>query len=447
MNEVKENVVDTLQEALTKGEMHEAGNVVMQKVNDTMISMGVDKVWADKIDNLIILMLIIAIALLANVLCRKIILRVVAKLVKQTKATWDDIVFNEKVMANVSRMVAPILIYVAIPIAFPEHADSELLEFLRRLCLIYIMAVFLRFVNALFVAVYQVYSERSQYRDKPLKGLLQTAQGILFFIGAIVIISTLIGQKPTVLLTGLGASAAILMLVFKDSIMGFVSGIQLSANNMLKVGDWITMPKYGADGTVIEVSLNTVKVRNFDNTITTIPPYLLVSDSFQNWHGMEESGGRRVKRSINIDMTSVRFCTPEMLEKYRKIQLLTEYVDKTENVIKEYNKEHGIDNSIIVNGRRQTNLGVFRAYLTNYLNSLPSVNHNLTCMVRQLQPTDTGIPLELYFFSANKSWVPYEGVQADVFDHVLAIISEFDLCVFQSPSGADFRRIGVKIEK
>lgn len=446
MKEVNQ-VADTVNVELVNGEMQDMGNAVMREVNHTLLSMGMDQTWADKIDNLIILLFIIAIAFLANLICRKIILRVVSKLVRQTKATWDDIVFNDKVMANVSRMVAPILIYIAIPIAFPDHATSGLLDFLRRLCLIYIIAVFLRFVSTLFTAVYDVYCTREQYKDKPLKGLLQTAQVILFFIGAIIIISILINQSPAVLLTGLGASAAVLMLVFKDSIMGFVSGIQLSANNMLKVGDWITMPKYGADGTVIEVSLNTVKVRNFDNTITTIPPYLLVSDSFQNWHGMEMSGGRRVKRSINIDMSSVRFCTPEMLAKYRKIQLLTDYVDKTEKVIEDYNKEHGIDNSILVNGRRQTNLGVFRAYLTNYLNNLPTVNHDLTCMVRQLQPTETGIPLELYFFSANKAWVPYEGIQADVFDHVLAIVSEFDLCVFQNPSGADFRRIGVKLEK
>ena len=439
-------VIDTVSVALANGETENVGNAVMQEVNRTLVSAGVDEVWADKIDNLIVLLFIIGIALLANLICRKIILRVVAKLVKQTKATWDDIVFNHKVMVNVSRMVAPILIYIAIPIAFPEHADSDLLDFLRRLCLIYIIAVFLRFISALFTAVYQVYSEREQYRDKPLKGLLQTAQVILFFIGAIIIISILINQSPMVLLTGLGASAAILMLVFKDSIMGFVSGIQLSANNMLKVGDWITMPKYGADGTVIEGTLNTVKVRNLDNTITTIPPYLLISDSIQNWQGMQESGGRRVKRSINIDMTSVRFCTPEMLEKYRKIQLLTNYVEETERVVEEYNKEHDIDNSVLVNGRRQTNLGVFRAYLTNYLRSLPTVNQEMTCMVRQLQPTETGIPLELYFFSANKVWVAYEGIQADVFDHVLAIIPEFGLRIFQNPSGEDLRRIGVKIE-
>lgn len=434
-------VIDTVSVALAGGDVHEVGNAVMQEVNHGLVFIGVESVWADKLDNFIILLIIIGIALLSNVICRHIILRALAKLVKRTKATWDDIVFDHKVTVHISRMVAPILIYVAIPIAFPEHVDSNLLDFLRRLCLIYILAVFLRFISVFLAAVYHVYSEREQYKDKPLKGLLQTAQVMLFFIGIIIIVSILIDRNPMVLLTGLGASAAILMLVFKDSIMGFVSGIQLSANNMLKVGDWIAMPKYGADGTVIEVTLNTVKVRNWDNTIVTIPPYLLVSDSFQNWEGMRQSGGRRVKRSINIDMSSVQFCTPDMLSRYRKIQLLKEYIDETEKVVKEYNKEHQIDNTVLVNGRRQTNLGVFRAYLTNYLKSLPTINQELMCMVRQLQPTETGIPMELYFFSATKDWVPYEGIQADVFDHVLAIIPEFGLRVFQNPSGEDFREL------
>ena len=305
--------------------------------------------------------------------------------------------FDRKVLIHLSRMVAPVIIYVFIPVAFAETSSSTL-GFIQRVCLIYILITFLSFINSFLKAVYAVYSEKEQLRDRPLKGMLQTVQVILWFVGAIVVVSILIDKSPLSLLAGLGASAAILMLVFKDSIMGFVSGVQLSANDMLKVGDWIEMPKYGANGTVIEVTLNTVKVRNWDNTITTIPPYLLVSDSFQNWRGMRESGGRRVKRSINIDMTSVRFCTPEMLAKYRKIQLLKNYVEQTEEVIEKYNVENGIDNSILVNGRRQTNLGVFRAYLTAYLKSLPDVNQELTCMVRQLQPTDRGIPIELYFF-------------------------------------------------
>ena len=408
-------------------------NGLIEKINQWFVSWGFAEHEARPF---ITLAVIIGLALLADVICRHVILRFVAKLVKRTKATWDDIVFDKRVMTYLSHIVPPVLIYVFMPLAITE---PDTLDFLRRICLIYIIAVFLRFISAFMSAIYHVYNEQSKFRDRPLKGLLQTAQVILFFIGGIVIISILINKSPIVLLTGLGASAAILMLVFKDSIMGFVSGIQLSANNMLRVGDWISMPKYGADGTVIEVTLNTVKVRNWDNTIITIPPYLLVSDSFQNWRGMQDSGGRRVKRSINIDMNSVRFCTPEMLAKYKKIRLLKEYVEETEKVVTEYNEEHHIDNSVLVNGRRQTNLGVFRAYLTNYLRSLPAVNKDLTCMVRYLQTTEQGIPVELYFFSSVKEWVPYEGIQADVFDHVLAIIPEFGLRVFQNPSGDDFR--------
>ena len=407
-------------------------------IKEILQSWGFNESWTDDLTSTIILVIILAIAFLGDAICKHVILTTVTRLVKKTKATWDDVVFDRKVMIYLSHLVAPIILYILLPIAI---SNAGLLTFILRICMIYIIAVFLKFISALLSALYHVYSEREQFRDRPLKGLLQTVQVILFFIGGIIIVSILIDKSPMVLLTGLGASAAVLMLVFKDSIMGFVSGIQLSANNMLKVGDWIEMPKYGADGTVIEVTLNTVKVRNWDNTITTIPPYALVSDSFQNWRGMQESGGRRIKRSIRIDMNSVKFCTPEMLAKYRKIRLLKDYIEETDKVVEEYNKEHGIDNSVLVNGRRQTNLGVFRAYLTNYLRSLPAVNQDLTCMVRQLQPTEQGIPLELYFFSSIKAWIPYEGVQADVFDHVLAIIPEFDLHVFQNPTGEDFRAL------
>lgn len=412
---------------------------ILQNIDNLLISWGISPSLADSLDQFIVFALVLVIAFLADAVCRHILLKIVAHLVRKTKATWDDIVFDHKVMVHLSRMVAPVIIYIFVPVAFAE-AGSVTLDFIQRICFIYIIITFLSFINSFLKAVYTVYSAKEQLRDRPLKGMLQTVQVILWFVGAIVIVSILINESPVSLLAGLGASAAILMLVFKDSIMGFVSGVQLSANDMLKVGDWIAMPKYGADGTVIEVTLNTVKVRNWDNTIVTIPPYLLVSDSFQNWRGMRESGGRRVKRSINIDMTSVRFCTPEMLAKYRKIRLLKDYVEHTEQVIADYNEKNHIDNSILVNGRRQTNLGVFRAYLTAYLKSLPDVNQELTCMVRQLQPTDHGIPMELYFFCSLKDWVPYEGVQADVFDHVLAIIPEFDLQVFQSPSGRDFQR-------
>ena len=408
-------------------------------IDEWLVQIGLSAEWASRLDQFIVAFLILAVAFTADFICRKVLLRIVAHWVGRTKVTWDDIVFDRRVMSRLSRMVAPVIIYLLVPVAFAE-TDSRWLDFLMRLCYIYILLSFFCFINTFFKAIYQVYSEKDQFRDRPLKGLLQSLQISLWVIGGIVVVGELIGQSPLSLLAGLGASAAVLMLIFKDSIMGFVSGVQLSANDMLKVGDWISMPKYGADGNVIEVTLNTVKVRNWDNTIITIPPYLLVSDSFQNWRGMQESGGRRVKRSINIDMTSVKFCTPEMLEKYRRIQLLKDYIDQTEQVVRQYNEANQIDNEVLVNGRRQTNLGIFRAYLTAYLKSLPTVNTDLKCMVRQLQPTDHGLPMELYFFSSIKDWIPYEGVQADVFDHVLAIIPEFDLRVFQSPSGADFQR-------
>jgi len=390
-------------------------------------------------DRLLGIGIIAAICLLAYFLLKKIVFPLVKRFTEKTDATWDDHLFNSRVLNLAAYLLPALLAYMFVPMLFSDHPMT--VTVIDKAFLLLIVAISTRLVCA-FISSFQIISSESELlRKRPLTGIYQTFKILVVCVGIILAVSILLNREPSTILAGLGASAAVLMLVFKDSIMGFVSGVQLSANDMLKVGDWIAMPKYGADGTVIEVTLNTVKVRNWDNTITTIPPYLLVSDSFQNWRGMRESGGRRVKRSINIDMNSVRFCTPEMLDKYRKIRLLKDYVEQTEAVIEEYNKKHHIDNSVLVNGRRQTNLGVFRAYLTAYLKSLPDVNKELTCMVRQLQPTDHGIPMELYFFCAIKDWVPYEGVQADVFDHVLAIIPEFDLQVFQSPSGRDFQRV------
>nr|WP_321438651.1 mechanosensitive ion channel domain-containing protein [uncultured Bacteroides sp.] len=406
-------------------------------MNNLLRLLGLTPEEANRFDQWILIGMIIGIAFLADYVCRLILLKVVKKIVTKTKATWDDIIFDEKVMTKLCHIVAPVLIYFFFPIAFPK--SSELYTLILKTTEIYIIAVAMRFVVTFCTAVYIVYNENEKYHDRPLKGLLQTVQVIVFFIGGILIVSLLFDKSPASLLAGLGASAAILIFVFKDSIMGFVSGIQLSANNMLRPGDWITMPKYNADGIVIEVTLNTVKVRNWDNTITTLPPYALVSDSFQNWRGMHESGGRRVKRSINIDMNSVKFCTPEMLEKFQKIALLKDYIEETEEELKAYNQECGVGDSVLVNGRRQTNLGVFRAYLERYLRSLSSVNKDMTLMVRYLQPTEKGIPLELYFFTFSKEVAVYEEVQADVMDHVLAVVSEFDLAVFQNPTGTDFR--------
>ena len=412
---------------------------IQEWVYNLLVQIGLISENSSYLDNIVILLLIIAVTVGIDYSCRYIFLGMFKRLARKTKNQLDDLIVDRKIINKMMHMIPAILIYILLPFAFSAEETPKILILLQKLCQIYIIAVSLRFINASLNLIHEIYNKKDSFKNKPLKRFIQILQVTVFFIGVILIISILINKSPVSLLAGLGASAAILMLVFKDTILGFVAGIQLSANDMLRAGDWITMSKYGADGTVIEVTLNAVKVRNFDNTITTIPPYALVSDAFQNWRGMSESPGRRIKRSINIDMNSVRFCTPEMLAKYKKIQLLTDYVEQTEQVVKEYNKEHHIDNSILVNGRRQTNLGVFRAYLTNYLKSLPDVNKNLTCMVRYLQPTEQGIPVELYFFSAVKEWVPYEGIQADVFDHLLAIVPEFGLRVFQNPTGEDFR--------
>ena len=324
-------------------------------------------------------------------------------------------------MENMHRMLRKLRDYPGVQNAAPlvtfafPHEPVTLI-FILKLCWVYITAVSMRLICSFLTSLYTISSEHEKLKNHPLKGVYQMLKLIVICIGVIIIISTLIDKDPMNILTGLGASAAILMLVFKDTIMGLVAGVQLSANNMLRPGDWITMPKYGADGTVIEVTLTTVKVQNWDNTITTIPPYALVSDSFQNWRGMRESGGRRIKRSLNIDMTTVHFCTPQQLKNFEKRGWL-EGFERT--------------------GKEEVNLHVFRHYLERYLRYHPRVNTSLTLMVRQLQPTPQGLPIELYFFSANKDWIPYERLQAEVFDHVLAVLPQFGLKVFQSPTGTD----------
>ncbi|WP_099462866.1 mechanosensitive ion channel family protein [Parabacteroides provencensis] len=420
-------------------------HTIQEWITERLTDLGLVNDAASQLDNTIVLLFIILITIAIDYTCRYIFLGMFKKLAKRTKNQWDDLIMERKIINKMMHIIPAILVYILVPFAFPPEEFPKLLIFLQKVCAIYIIAVSLRFISASLNVIHEIYNQKETFKDKPLKGFIQIIQVTIFFIGFIFIISILINKSPVTLFAGLGASAAILMLVFKDTILGFVAGIQLSANDMLRAGDWITMDKYGANGTVIEVTLNAVKVKNFDNTITTIPPYALVTDAFQNWRGMSESPGRRIKRSINIDMNSVCFCNQEMLDKFRKISLITDYIDGKEEELHHYNEEHHIDNSIWVNGRRQTNLGVFRAYLVRYLQSLPDVNKELTYMVRHLQPTETGIPIELYFFSSIKDWVPYEGVQADVFDHILAVIPEFGLSVFQNVSGSDLRNLTFRI--
>lgn len=358
---------------------------------------------------------VVFVAFLSYYLMKRVVIRVVRKVTLHTKASWDDMLFNDRVMKYACHLVPPVVIYLLMPLALSD--SPSWLAFLLRVCLVYFLSVAIKLGSVFLNILYELSNRHEGLRNRPLKGLYQIMQVLLFFLGAILIISVLIDRSPLTLLAGLGASAAILMLVFKDTIMGFVSGIQLSANDMLRPGDWIMMPRYGADGTVIDVTLNTVKVRNWDNTITTVPPYALVSDSFQNWRGMSESGGRRIKRAVNIDLNTVRFYSSEEVEKLVEHPLVGPVL-KTVKTIEPV----------------PTNLGLLRAYLLNYIRQMPEANLELTHLVRQLAPSEKGVPLEVYFFCAKKVWVEYEQVQSDLFDHILAVIPIFGLRVYQLPS-------------
>jgi miniconductance mechanosensitive channel len=301
--------------------------------------------------------------------------------------------------------------------------------------------VILLVIDAVLNALHEVYMRLPIAEGRSIKGYIQVVKIVFYFIAIILLISIFSGKAPKTLIASLGALAAVLLLVFKDTILGFVASIQLSANKMASIGDWISMPKYNADGTVIDISLNTVKVQNWDKTIATIPTYALVSESFNNWKGMEESGGRRIKRSINIDMKSVRFLDREQIEKFRNYHLLKDYINTREKEIEEYNKSLRLNSSMVTNGRKMTNLGTFRKYLENYLLNHPKIHNDMTFLVRHLQPTERGLPVEIYVFSNDQEWANYEAIQADIFDHILAIMPEFDLRVFQNPTGDDFQKL------
>ena len=394
----------------------------METINNELMmwlqQLGVAQGGLLVVQRVVVIMGILLIAYVLDLICRKVVMPGVRKVTAKTQSTWDDYLLSDEVMTNVCHLIPPIVVYVLIPFAFPY--EPNFLSLILKICTIYITVVVMKLICAFLTSLYTISSEHEKLKNHSLKGFYQMLKLIVVCIGVIIIISELISKDPIAILTGLGAGTAILMLVFQDTIKGLVAGIQLTANDMVRPGDWISMPKYGADGDVMEVSLTTVKVRNWDKTITTVPPYALVNDSFQNWRGMFDIGGRRVKRSIHIDMNTVRFCTEEELAHFKQ-QPWMEGFEET--------------------GKEEVNLYLFRHYLDYYLRHHPKVNQDMIMLVRQLQPTEHGMPIELYFFSANTAWVKYEALQAEVFDHVLATVHRFGLKVFQSPTGLDLQAL------
>ncbi len=412
---------------------------MLPKLESLLTNAGLAETLVPLASRAIAFLLLLLASFIAYYLVKRVLLRVVGSFVKRTPWTWDDKILESKVFAWSANLVPALLVYLLAPAAL--EGFEQAIGVVRGAARIYLIIMAVLTLDSLINAGLLIYNGFPISREVPLKIFAQVAKIILYLIGVIVIFSALLGKSPTVLLGSMGVLASVLMLVFKDSILGFVAGLQLSGNKMLSKGDWIEMPKYGADGNVIDVALTTVKVRNWDNTITTVPTYALISDSFKNWRGMSESGGRRIKRSILVDMSTIRLATPEMLERFSKIQHIAEYIAEKKKALAEWNLEKGFSGDDTVNSRRLTNVGTFRAYIEAYLKHHPRISQDLTLLVRQLQPAEHGLPIEIYCFSSDKNWINYEAIQSDIFDHILAVAPEFDLRIFQNPSGADFREL------
>jgi len=382
---------------------------------------------------------VLLISVIAFWISRRVIRIAVHRVVRSTRFTWDNKLVESQLFMRMTLVVPALIIYLFVPTIFRGY--DQAIAVVSGALNVYFVIVAVMVADALVDALYSIYRDMQVSRAIPMRSFAQVLKIFLYFTGAILVIAVILDRSPIILLSGLGAISAVLMLVFKDSILGFAAGIQLSSNRMLRNGDWIEMPKYGADGDVIDISLTTVKVRNWDHTITTIPTYALMSDSFKNWRGMQESMGRRIKRAIFIDMSSIKFCTPQMLERFAHIRYISDYMARKNQEIEAHNAELGENAADAVNIRQLTNIGTFRAYAISYLQNHPDINQALTLMVRQLAPTEHGLPLEVYAFCKDKRWVYYEGVQSDIFDHLLAVAGEFDLKIFQYPAGTDIQRI------
>jgi miniconductance mechanosensitive channel len=407
----------------------------MRLIRNRLLEYGMDSVLTDYLAAIIMILFIGVLCIAANFITQKIVLRVITHIITNNKFEWDNILLERKVFRRLSHIVPAIIIYY-FSTTFPEY--QQLVE---KGAITYIIVVGLMVIYSFLNAFNDIYLTFEISKIKPIKGYIQVVQIIVFILGGIIIIANMMGESPFILLSGIGALSAVLLLVFKDSLLGLVAGIQLAANDMVRVGDWIEMPKYEADGDIIDISLNTVKVQNFDKTITTIPSYALISDSFKNWRGMQVSGGRRIKRSLFIDTNSITFCTEDMIEKYKTIQFLSNYITSKEQEIAEYNAKNEINRDNPVNGRALTNIGVFRAYINQYLQHHPGISQEMTLLVRQLAPTEMGLPLEIYAFTNDIRWDVYETIQSDIFDHLFAVAPEFGLHLFQNPSGNDFKNM------
>ncbi len=372
-------------------------------------------------------------------IAKRIIITIASKIARRTVSIWDDVMLENGVFQRLAYILPALLMEMSSSLILQDF--PKVLTRVHLFINLYLMGVFISLAVAILNTVKEVLLRNDHLRDKPINSYIQVSKIIIYLFGGVMMISELMGKNPLYLLGAMGAASAVLLLIFKDTILGFVASIQLSANDMVRIGDWVTVDKYGADGDVTEINLATIKVQNFDLTITTIPTYMFISDSFKNWRGMQESDGRRIKRAVKINKNSVKFATPEMLERYKQIDIIRPYIEEKQKELEAFNASRVQVKGVPINGRSLTNLGIFRKYLELYLQTDENINQAMPTMVRQLPPSETGLPMEIYTFSKKKRWEEYEEVVADIFDHVLAAVSYFDLSVFQNPSGADFKEL------
>jgi miniconductance mechanosensitive channel len=393
-------------------------------ISNFLTQQGISQQFADLIGLAATIIILLFIAYISYWLTKHFMVRLVEIVFQRSKNTWDDALVKHGFVRRLSFLMPIIVIYMSADLMLPDQAMAP--ELFKRLAMVFFVFAGVWMLDSILLAT------------RPIRGYLDAIKIIAYVMAGIFIVSILTDQSPWGILSILGGFTVVLMLVFKDTILGFVASIQLSGHDMVRVGDWIEMPKYGADGDVIDVTIHTVKVRNWDKTITTIPTYSLVSDAFKNWRGMSESGGRRIKRSIHIDMSSIKFCSDDLLNKFKKFDLIKDYIIQKQEEITDYNKEQTTDTEQLINGRRQTNIGVFRAYIVAYLKNHSKIHQGMTFLVRHLDPTQNGLPVQIYVFSNDQVWANYEAIQADIFDHLLAAVPEFELRVFQNPTGFDF---------
>jgi len=380
---------------------------------------------------------LLAISVIADLIAKRQLVKLALGVARRTTQKWDDILLQHNVLGRLAQAVPALFIYFGIALV-PDLGDT-ITAVIQNVALAYLALMMTLVISATLTAANAIYTEYPIAKNRPIKGYVQVAKIVVYVLGAVIVVSALIDRSPVVLLTGLGAMTAVILLIFRDTILSLVASVQLTSLDMIRVGDWLEMPQYNADGDVIDVALHTVTVQNWDKTITTIPTHRLISESYKNWRAMSESGGRRIKRSIDIDISSVRFLTDDEMQRFEAFTLLREYVARKRTELTEYNVALKGPDSAKVNLRRLTNLGTFRAYIWNYLRNHPEIHREMTLLVRQLQPGDTGIPIEIYCFTNTTEWAAYEDIQADIFDHILAQCGEFDLRVFQALSGADVK--------